>query len=52
MRRVCVRIGSGVSDQLSEGSVCAGQGCITRPWLFYLYRNGVVGEMKARGLIW
>ena len=45
----CVRIVNEVSEWFSV-NVGVRQGCITSPWLFNLYLDGVVREVQARAL--
>ena len=47
--RACVRVGSEMSDSF-EVNVGLRQGCVMSPWLFNVYMDGVVREVKMRTL--
>ena len=47
--RACVRIGNEFSEWFSV-NVVVRQGCVMSPWLFNLYMDGVVREVRARTL--
>ena len=45
--RMCVRVGREESECF-ESKVGLRQGCMTSPWLFNIYMDGVVREVHAR----
>ena len=45
----CVRVGSDLSESF-EVNVGLRQGCVMSPWLFNVYMDGVVREVKMRTL--
>ena len=47
--KACVRVGNEVSEWFLV-RVGLRQGCVTLPWLFNLYIDGVVREVNARVL--
>ena len=49
-RRACVRMGNDVSEWFPV-NVGLRQGCVMSPWLFNVYMDGVVREVKVRVLV-
>ena len=47
--RPCVRVGNDVSEWFPV-NVGLRQGCVMSPWLFNVYRDGVVREVNVRML--
>ena len=47
--RACVRVGNYVSEWFPV-NVGLRQGCVMSPWLFNVYMDGVVREVKVRVL--
>ena len=45
----CIRVGNDVSEWFPV-NVGLRQGCVTSPWLFNVYMDGVVREVNARVL--
>ena len=45
----CVRVGTDLSESIKV-NVCLRQGCVMSPWLFNVYMDGVVREVKMRKL--
>ncbi len=43
----CVKI-SGETSENFEIKVCLRQGCVMSPWLFNIYMDGVMREVKGR----